>query len=981
MIRRVLQSFCVVIVFFMLSPLLPSLFATDSNESSSINYPPASSLNLESNSKQPQPLFSPLPGPSTTLGTSGALHYDATKATDPFSTGATTPFTTGKTDKTRGNTADAETRAEQAPDSEALQKPEELSEYDKARLVEYREMSDREKTRLSDYCKMSDLEKVIFRNLSRLTEFERAVLPEYARMNDAEKARFAEYTKMSELEKLRFERYCKSSDSEKARLFPLAEKSTIEKSMSDPWATDDMFRPQPVPKGDLKQFGYDFFRKDSTGFPPQTDVPVSDDYLVGPGDHIILQLWGSVTGSYELEVNRSGEIYLPRLGALKVWGVPFGHLPELIRSHLARELKDFQLNVNMGKLGMMKIYLVGEVKSPGGYNISSLSTVINALSAAGGPTKNGSLRNIQIRRQGKNPMSVDLYGFFLKGDKSCDVRLLPGDTIYVPVIKRVAGVSGNVHRPAIFELKDEKNLAELLMLAGGINSTGYLQRIQLVRVKANDKKLVSDFNVDPRVEKKSFLDIVKEIRIRNQDLVRIFPIDLTLRDHVRVEGYVRRPGDFALKTGMRVKDLFSNDEILPETYTKVAVITRLQPPDYHAEKFSIDLGKALSGDEKHNVELREFDRLKVFSRWEMEERPTVRIYGDVQKPGEYRLYDNMRLRDLVYDAGNVRKTAFLGPVEITRIKLTDKGVSSSPINVDLKEALAGNPDQNIILEPYDSVQIRRLPNWIEETERYVTLTGEVMFPGSYPIFKGERLSSVLVRAGGYSPKAYLHGAKFTRAQVRDLQQKRMDDFIFKTEQEIGQKMISLGSVAASKEELEATKSSLQGLQASLDKLKLLKPEGRVSIRLSSLETLKDTPYDLELMGGDSLHVPQSLGAVVVIGEVYNPTTLLFLPGNDVSYYLNQAGGVTGNAEEEEIYVVKADGSVFSRHQSSLGFHWDTEGKKWTFGGFYAMQPQAGDSIVVPKQLEKTAWLRNIKDITTIISQIALSAGTIFLGLK
>lgn len=981
MMRRVLHSFCVVALFFVSSPFMPSLLAITPDENKSAYSSSATSLTPEINAKQPQQFFIPIAGSSSAAGSTGVLRSGATRATDPFSTKATNPFSTGQDDARRDSPPETETSNERLPGPETLKKPEELSDFDKARLVEYHEMSDMEKARLSDYCKMSDMEKALFQSLSRMTEFEKAILPEYARMSDAEKVRLVEYSKMSELEKYRFERYCKSSDIEKARSATPVEKSAIEKSMSDPWTTDDMFRPQPVPKGDMTQFGYDFFRKESTGFPPQTDVPVSDDYLVGPGDHIILQLWGSVTGSYELEVNRSGEIYLPRLGAAKVWGVPFGHLTELIRSHLARELKNFELNVNMGKLRMMKIYLVGEVKSPGGYSISSLSTVINALSAAGGPTKNGSLRTIMIRRQGKNPVTVDLYGFFLKGDKSCDVRLLPGDTIYVPVIRRVAGVFGNVHRPAIFELTNEKNLAELLMLAGGVNSTGYLQRIQLVRVNANDKKLVSDFNVDPRVEKKSFLDIVKEIKIQNHDLVRVFPIDTTLRDHVRVEGYVRRPGDFAMRKGMRVKDLFSKDEILPETYTTVAVITRLHPPDYHAEKFSIDLGRALAGDEEHNVELHEFDRLKVFSRWEMEDRPTVRIYGDVKKPGEYRLFDNMRLRDLVYDAGNIRKTAFLGPVEITRIKLTDNGVTSAPINVSLKEALAGNPDHNIVLEPYDAVQIRRLPNWVEETERYVTLTGEVMFPGAYPIFKGERLSSLLARAGGYSPKAYLHGAKFTRTQVRELQQKRMDDFIFKTEQEIGQKMISLGSVAASKEELDATKSSLQGLQASLEKLKLLKPEGRISIRLSSLETLKDTPYDMELMGGDSLDIPQSLGAVVVLGEVYNPTTLLHLPGKDVSYYLNQAGGVNGNAEEDEIYVVKADGSVFSRHQSSLGFHWDTEGKKWSFGGFYAMLPQPGDSIVVPKQLEKTAWLRNIKDITTIIAQIALSAGTIFLGLK
>jgi protein involved in polysaccharide export with SLBB domain len=768
---------------------------------------------------------------------------------------------------------------------------------------------------------------------------------------------------------------------EKPKAAPPPGKSEIEKSMSDPQTDEDMFKPQPFTKGELTQFGYNFFRPDATGFPPQTDVPVGDDYLVGPGDVITLQLWGSVTGSYDLEVNRSGEVYVPRVGAVRVWGVPFGRLQELFRSHLARELKDFQLNVNMGKLRLMKIYVVGEVQSPGGYNVSSLSTVINALSAAGGPTKNGSLRTITVRRQGKPPLEVDLYYFFLKGDKSCDVRLLPGDTIYVPVIRRVAGIAGNVRRPAIFELRNEKNLTELLALAGGINPTGSLQRIQVVRVKAHDKKLVSDFNVDPHGSKKSFLDITGAIKIENFDLVRVFQIDTTLRDHVRIEGYVRRPGDYALKKGMRVKDFFGKDDILPETYNPVAVITRLIPPDYHPEKFSIDLGKALAGDETHNVELQEFDRLKIFSRWEMEAQPVVRINGDVQKPGEYRLLENMRLRDLVYDAGNLKNTAFLDNVEITRIKISGAEVTSQPINVNLKEALAGNPEHNILLQPFDTVQVRRIPNWVEETERYVTLSGEVMFPGTYPIFKGERLSSVLTRAGGYTPKAYLYGAKFTRAPVRQLQQQRMDEFISRTEQDVASKMQSLASTAASKEELEATKASLEGVRQSLEKLKQLKAEGRMTISLAPVETLRTTPYDLELMGGDALYIPQSIGAVTVLGEVYNQTALLHLPGRDLEYYLNEAGGPTGGAEEDEIYLVKADGSVTSRQQSSFGIHWDGEGKKWTFGGFNSLQPQPGDTIVVPKQLEKTAWLRTIKDITTIISQIALTAGTIFIGLK
>jgi protein involved in polysaccharide export with SLBB domain len=954
MIQKAVSLLCVVVFLSLVMLPLPDSFALTQEEARALmSATPAGSVPADAGMKKNSGDFFPLPGPQQ-LGTMGTTRTSPQETFSPASI---------------------------IPGTAAAQKTEGLSDFEKARLMEYRDMSDIEKARLTAYCGMSDLEKTKFDRLSKISPFEKEKLSEYNRLSEREKVRLNQYSVLSDLEKIRYERYCKSADTEKARSPEFYEKSKIEKELSDPGDANDPPQPQPFTAGELSQFGYNFFRPESTGFPPQTDVPVGDDYLVGPGDQITLQLWGSATGSYDLEVNRSGEVYLPRAGAIRVWGVPFGRLQELFRSHLARELKDFQLNVNMGKLRMMKIYVVGEVQSPGGYNVSSLSTVLNALSAAGGPTKNGSLRTITVRRQGKPPVQVDLYHFFLKGDKSCDVRLLPGDTIYVPVIRRVAGIAGNVRRPAIFELRNEKSLTELLALAGGINPTGSLQRVQVVRVKAHDKKLVSDFSVDPRAEKKSLLDITGVIKIENFDLVRVFQIDTTLRDQVRIEGYVRRPGDYALKKGLRVKDLFGKDDILPETYNHVAVITRLLPPDYHPEKFSINLGLALAGDETHNVELHEFDRLKVFSRWEMEEKPVVRINGDVQKPGEYRLLDNMRLRDLVYDAGNLKKTAYLDNVEITRTKVAGNEVSSQPINVNLKEALAGNPDHNIPLEPYDSVQIRRIPNWVEETERYVNITGEVMFPGTYPIYKGERLSSVLARAGGYTPKAYLYGAKFTRVPVRELQQQRMDEFISRTEQDIASKMQSLSTTATSKEELDATKTSLEGVQRSLEKLKQLKAEGRMTISLTSLDTLRKSPYDLELMGGDTLTIPQSIGAVTVLGEVYNQTTLLHLPGRDLTYYLNEAGGATGSGEEDEIYLVKADGSVTSRQQSSFGIHWDTEGKKWTFGGFYSLQPQPGDTIVVPKQLEKTAWLRTIKDITTIISQIALSAGTVFIGLK
>jgi protein involved in polysaccharide export with SLBB domain len=726
----------------------------------------------------------------------------------------------------------------------------------------------------------------------------------------------------------------------------------------------------------LNQFGYNFFKPSAEGFSALTDIPVGADYIVGPGDRIILNLWGSVEGSHELEVNRSGEIFLPKVGSVKVSGVPFGELQNVLKTGLSRIYKDFGLNVTMGKLRVVKVYVVGEVRAPGDYNLSSLSTVINALSAAGGPLKTGSLRSVQVKRAGRVVETVDLYDFFLNGDKSRDIRLHAGDTIFVPVIGRVAGISGNVKRPAIYELRNETNLSDLVGLAEGFLPTGYLQRIQLSRVDAHEKKVVADFNLDPKGGGKSPEQIMKAIKIRDMDLVKVFPIDQTLRDHVRLSGYVLRPGDYALKPGMRVSSLLPKDNLLPEFYRDAAEITRLYPPDYHPEKMFVNLNKALSGDPVHDLELKEFDEVKIFSRWDMEEMPTVRINGEVQKPGEYRLLENMTVRDLLMEAGNLKITAYRKFAELSRLKRTGETVTSYAVTINLEEAMKGNEKDNLVLLPFDELSVRKIPNWYDEKDRYVNLAGEVRFPGIYPIYKGERLSSVIERAGGFTDKAYLAGAKFTRESVRQTQQKRMDEVIARTEQDILKKQGELAALAASKEELEATKASLEGLQKGLEKLKSAKAEGRMVLQLTPMPEFAKSEYNVELMGGDALTVPVTPNEVSVLGQVYNPTSLVYMREKNASYYLGKAGGPTRDAEEDDMYIVKADGTVQSRNQSSIGFKWNNDTKSWYFGTFLSTQMQPGDTLVVPQKLERIAWMREIKDITSILGNIALTAGVI-----
>lgn len=747
--------------------------------------------------------------------------------------------------------------------------------------------------------------------------------------------------------------------------------SQIERALNETPVPVERVKPQPAASGRLAQFGYSFFRPGATGFTPVTDIPVGPDYLVGAGDRLVVTIWGTINGTFPVVVDRSGEVVLPKIGAVKVAGVRFGELPDLLNAAVGRIFKNFKLNVAMGRLRSIKVFVVGEVRAPGDYNVNSLSTVLTALAVAGGPTKNGTLRNIQIKRNGKLVETVDLYDFFLNGDKGKDVRLQAGDTILVPVVGPVAGIGGNVRRPAIYELKGEQNLKQLLDLANGINPSGFLQRVQLYRVEAHEKKVVTDFNLDLKGEKGVY-EVAKGIPIQDHDVVRVLSIDTLLRGYVRLTGYVLRPGDFALKPGMRVSALLGEDNLLPEYYSGAGEIIRLCPPDQHPEVMFFDLGKALKGDPEANVELKEFDRVKIFSRKEMEETPIVKVRGEVQKPLTSRYFLNMTVKDLVMQAGNLKLTAYLKNAEITRLKRTGDSVTSYTIQVDLGNALKGGTD-NIKLEPFDELTVRRIPNWAESTERYVSLKGEFVFPGIYPIHKGERLSSVIARAGGFTDLAYLKGAQFTRELARKLQQQRMDEALAKAQGDIINLQTKAAQTAASAEEVAATKAALDSLMKSVEVLKHKKAEGRVLIKISSLAELKGSLYDVELQGGDQLTVPTDPGGVNVIGDVYNQNTVVSQLDRNVDWYLDQVGGPTGNADLSEVYVVKVDGTVVSQKNSASFLFYNS---------FWHKNLDSGDTIIVPRQYEKTAWLRDIKDIAQILGNIAVTAGVLIAaGLK
>jgi polysaccharide biosynthesis/export protein len=813
------------------------------------------------------------------------------------------------------------------------------------------------------------------------------------------------------------------------------------------------------PNALLRQFGYDLFTRVPTTFAPVTDVPVGPDYVIGPGDNLNILLWGGVQEGYQVEVNRNGSVALPRLGVVQVWGLTLDQVQRLLQQRFSEFYADFRMAVTLGKLRTILVYVVGEVRQPGAYTVSSLSTVINALFASGGPTKNGSLRRIQLVRQGRQIHTLDLYDLLLQGNKSQDTTLQSGDTILVPLIGPVAGVAGNVKRPAIYELDPGTTLQRLLELAGGVTALGYLQRVQVERPVANERRIVVDVDLSAPRPKAAPTDLWKT-RIADGDLVRIFAILTALENSVQLEGHTLRPGRYELKPGMRLRDvLTSYTVLLPEPYLEYGEIVRYIGADLRRTVVPFNLGNLLAGDPAQNPALHPQDIVRVFARADFVDPPQVRISGLVHRPGFYLLTEGMRVGDLVFRAGNVLKFAYLERAELTRRTLGQAGDNAIRVEIDLNKALEGDGEHNLPLQDFDHLVVRQvsdieLQRNIEQTdesrlqagrlgergqlpprdadlldqarlqvgrpgergqlpprdadlldqgqgrsvrvyplvesdeqataalrragrfvEHVVEIRGEVRFPGFYPLIKGERLGSALRRAGGFTQNAYLRGATFTRVHVREEQGRRLQELIREEELSLLAQSATETQAALSQEEVKGQQQAVDFRRDLLTRLKAVQPDGRIVIRLRPLDAFAGTVDDIELEPGDRLVVPQVPQYVSVLGEVYNRTSLLYEPGKTVANYLAKVGGIKPTANEDEIYLVQIDGTVISNTQNQFAIVL-ANGQTKRFKDFFAVQPQPGDSIVVPRRTVTPATLRNTRDIVQIIFQGVSSLGII-----
>lgn len=725
----------------------------------------------------------------------------------------------------------------------------------------------------------------------------------------------------------------------------------------------------------LQQFGYDVFERPVSTFAPVSNVPVGPDYVIGPGDSFSVTLWGRVDAQFVLQVDRDGQIVVPQVGALRVWGMRFGELESYLQHELARKYTDFRMSIAMDRLRVIRVFVVGEAATPGSYTVSSLSTVIHALVAAGGPSRNGSLRTIQLRRSGSEPIKIDLYDFLQGGDRSTDVRLQDGDTIFIPLIGPVAGIAGNVKRPAIYEMAGPTTLGQALDLAGGVTFAGWLQRVQVERIENHRKRIVVDFNL---ADASGDEDRQRALNtaVRDGDVVKVFSVAARERDVVYLEGHVERQGKYEWKPGMRLADVLTSYDVLqPQPNVEHGQIERLVPPDLHPTFLPFHLGRLLAGEPAENIELAEYDTIRIF-RWDERNYRTATISGMVFDPNQYRLVPNMRVSDLIDAAGGLKKDAYHRSAEVTRRHISQDGVSTEKIDVDLNRALAGDPEHNILLSDRDTLVVRPVPEL--DFDRTVAILGEVRFPGRYPIRRGESLSSLIERAGGYTEQAYLRGAVFTRESARETQRRRLEQMIRQLEESmLGGAEQAMGS-ALDAETIRGQQAALAAKKELLARLRASEITGRVVVKLAALEQLRGTRYDIEMEDGDELVVPRTPGVVHVVGEVFNESSLLYEAEGTVNYYLRRVGGMTRDADTKQVSIIKADGSVISRQQNRGKLvSWDNEFNQWSFGSFMDVELDPGDTIVVPRKLDRYFWLKTTKDITQIVFQIAVAAGVVF----
>ncbi len=667
----------------------------------------------------------------------------------------------------------------------------------------------------------------------------------------------------------------------------------------------------------LPIFGRELFSAAPSTFAPIDRIPVTADYQIGPGDEIIIRAWGQIDIDYRATVDRNGEIFVPKVGNINLSGLKYHQLNGYLKTFIGRIFKNFDLTTSLGQLRSIQIYLVGHANRPGTYTVSSMSTVISALFAAGGPSLVGSMRSIQLKRAGAVVADIDLYNLISKGDITADMRLLPGDVIFIPPVGLQAAVSGSVNKPAIFELKASTNLRQILELAGGVSSVGSADKVTVERIANRKNRTVEEFDWNRT-------DLT--MPVANGDSIHVWPISPMFERTVTLRGNVHKTSRRPWREGMRLSDLIPSKEVLISPDYWVRQNSQTRTPDS-------ELKKAGSNSSRINGQSILDDGPDIKG---LEKADLKRMLEEVN--WEYAVIERL-------DANTLQQTLI-------------------PFNLG-QLLLEKNDESNLSLMPGDTVVIfskSDLPVPVSQQTKFVTLAGEFKSAGIYKALPGETLQQLVRRVGGITGDAYLYSAEFTRESNRVTQTKQLQSWLDRMERDLESGAASRLQSAADATLVAAEKANIEARRVAIQRMRALKPTGRIPLELPFDATIANLP-DIALEDGDKLTVLPRPSVVYVMGSVFNENSFIYRPNKTYEEYLALAGGVTRDADDSRAYVLRADGTVVPENNS-----W------FKLGSNRKLMP--GDAIVVPEKQDKSTLTKHFRDWTQILYQFGIGVAAL-----
>ncbi|EPO5777944.1 SLBB domain-containing protein [Vibrio harveyi] len=797
----------------------------------------------------------------------------------------------------------------------------------------------------------------------------------------------------------------------------------------------------------LKRFGLDLFAGSPTTFAPISDVPVPADYTVGAGDEIVIQLFGKENTTHRLRVNRAGIINFPSLGPVQVAGMTFSDVRDSLNQRVKEQMIGVRSDISLGEMRTMQVFVMGDAYKPGAYTVSALTTISQAIYYSGGFSESGALRNVQLKRNGQVIRKLDMYDLLLKGDARNDIRLLPGDVVFIGALGNTISIDGEVNRPAIYEIKPGETYKQAIQMAGGFTANAYSDQIEVKRYAAKGARDALTLNFSQSHD--------QQTKVKDGDVVNVLKKNEELTRYVQIEGDVRHPGYIEWKSGLRIADLFQSVDTAFNSTADVsyAVVVREINPQRDIEVYQVNLANAiLSPTSKDNLKLNSRDRVLVFNRFNNEDLDTLadqetvtkaktleqaqlqaqqeqlkeqevmsssvavssaaplekdskqpkivfrgkeitkddfealkqntrrtllapvllqlqqqsrlglapqiaEVFGEVKHPGRYPITPRMTISTLVEAAGGLTYNAFTINAELARtvINSKDERASIDVERIDLRQAIKGSTADDAIIVGRDRLNILEKPN--VKLQSTVTLQGEVRFPGTYTVRQGETLGELLERAGGLTEFAHPQGAIFTREALRLQEQKLLNQYAADMRAETAKKTFradsNMGSVIS---DPDKTLKFVEEASRS-------KALGRMVVQLNRI-LKNERSADFMLEDGDFLFVPTFRNTVSIMGEVQVPITYLLDNKLDVDDYLNKAGGAKKQADEDRIFVVRADGSVYKPRAG----YW--------FGNNHE-ELKAGDTIVVPIDTD----YRDALSTWTAATQILYQTGVAINALK